>query len=231
MKVADVEWILGDVVAEIISFSVDSASLAPASCHPHREASWVVISPVIRLAETALTINGPPEFSTPDNKGVVEHSSLFQVVDQGVARPINVPALRRHSPIHIPVVIPVVMIDLYETNIPLGQPASHERDVREAPGFPCVFSVEFEGALWFSAQVGQFRHAGLHPRSHLILLDPGKRLGISKFFIGQLVHLVDPLDGALANNVRYAGWVVYIEDGISLATEGNSSVFSGEVAA
>lgn len=231
MEVTDVQRILGNVVAEVVGLTVDSSSLAPASSHPHREASRMVISAVIGLAEATLTVNGSPELSAPNNQGIIEHTPLFQVVDEGVAWSVNVSALRWHSSINIPVVIPVVVVNLDETDISFGQPAGHQGNVRKAPGLAGLLPIKFESPLWFLGQVSELGHAGLHAGSHLILLDPGEGLGVSKLLKRQFVHFIDALYGALANRIGNPCRIIDIEDRITLAAEGDPSVFPGEVAA
>jgi len=54
VKVADVDGILGDVVAEVIGLAVNLSAFDAATGHPHREGTRVVIATVIRLGQGAL---------------------------------------------------------------------------------------------------------------------------------------------------------------------------------
>src|ERR1700744_5813731 len=53
MEIVDMHRVLDDVVGKIIRFAVDSARLGTAARHPHRETSWMMVAPVIVLAQSA----------------------------------------------------------------------------------------------------------------------------------------------------------------------------------
>ena len=78
-EVTDVDWVFGDVVTEVIGFTVHTASGNSASSEPHTEAAAVVVATRVELS---LAVNTASKFATPDDQGVVEHAALFEVSDQ-----------------------------------------------------------------------------------------------------------------------------------------------------
>ncbi|MEQ9210850.1 MAG: hypothetical protein RLN96_13630, partial [Pseudomonadales bacterium] len=69
LEIMHVHAILRNVVAEVISFSVDSARFDASPGHPHRETPGVMISAVVSLGQCALGKTGPSELPSPNYKG------------------------------------------------------------------------------------------------------------------------------------------------------------------
>lgn len=199
MEVPDVEGVLRDVVTEIVCFPVDGAALGAASRHPHGEAAGMMVSSVVRFAESALAVNGASEFPTPDDQGVLKHASFLEVIDESVTGTVDVLALGGHTAIDIAVMVPVVVVDLNEPDITFREPACHEGDIGKASRFSGFLAIELKGAFGFLAQVREFGHAGLHAGCHFILPDAGKGLGVTKFLVGQFIEFIDALDRALTD--------------------------------
>ena len=42
----------------------------------------MMVAAIIVVGETALAVDGTPEFTSPDDERVVEHAALFEVFDQ-----------------------------------------------------------------------------------------------------------------------------------------------------
>jgi hypothetical protein len=93
VEVVDVDRVFDDVVAEIVGLAVDRASLGSASGHPHGEAAWMMIAAVVLFGESPLRIDRAAEFAAPDHQGFVEQAALLEILDQGVARLIDIAAL------------------------------------------------------------------------------------------------------------------------------------------
>lgn len=93
VEVSNMDRILHDVVGEIIRLSVDRASLDAATSHPHGEASGMVVSSVIVLAESSLGVDRPTEFTAPEDQCGVEHPLVLQVGDQTIGSLIDIFAL------------------------------------------------------------------------------------------------------------------------------------------
>src|SRR5438477_12984493 len=66
-----------DVVAIIIGFAVSNAGLHSAARHPDREATRMVVAPVIVGREFALTVDRTAEFTSPYDQRVIQKSTLF----------------------------------------------------------------------------------------------------------------------------------------------------------
>lgn len=54
VEVADVDGVLGDVVAEVVGLAIDFATFDAAASHPHGEGARVVIAAVVCFGEGAL---------------------------------------------------------------------------------------------------------------------------------------------------------------------------------
>ena len=154
VEVVDRKRVLDDVVTEFVGLAVDLAALGAAAGHPHREAAWVVVATVVILRESALAVDGPPEFSAPDDERIVEHPALLEVFDEGVAGLVDVLALARHTPADVGVVVPVIVVNLDEAYAALNEAAGHEYAVGEAPAFTGLFAVELKDMLGLLGEVG-----------------------------------------------------------------------------
>ena len=77
VKVVDMNGIFGDVVTEIIGFTIRDTRLGTATCHPHAEVFGMVISAVIIFGKSALRVNGSTKLATPYDKGFIEKAALF----------------------------------------------------------------------------------------------------------------------------------------------------------
>ena len=78
-EVTDVYRVFGDVVTEVIGFTVHTATGNSASGEPHTEAAAVVVAARVNFSLAVYTAS---EFATPDDQGIVEHAALFEVWDQ-----------------------------------------------------------------------------------------------------------------------------------------------------
>ena len=58
VEVVDLDGVLGDVVAEVVGFSVADAGFDASSGHPEGEAAGVVVASVIDVGEDALGVDG-----------------------------------------------------------------------------------------------------------------------------------------------------------------------------
>ena len=83
VEIVHVDGVLGDVVAEVVRAAVGHAGFDSAASHPEGEAARVVITAVVVAGQLALAVGSSSKFSSPDHKCVVEHTSLFEVFDQG----------------------------------------------------------------------------------------------------------------------------------------------------
>ena len=79
LHIVDVHGIRGDVVRVLVRLADHGAALDAAAGHPHAEVARMMIATVVGFGETALTVNGASELAAPDDKCVVEQSTLFEV--------------------------------------------------------------------------------------------------------------------------------------------------------
>ena len=147
VEVGDVERVLDDVVTEVVGLAVDLAAFGAAAGHPHGEAARVVIAAVVFLGQAALAVDRPTELSAPDDQSVIEHTALFEILDEGVAGLIDVLALAGHAACEIAVVVPVVEVDLREAHAAFGEAAGHEHAVGEGARFLGFLAIELGDVL------------------------------------------------------------------------------------
>ena len=76
VEVAHVHHVLLGVVAEFVGVAVRDSAFDSSARHPDGKAFDVVV------ASIALRHGGASEFSAPDYEGVVEHASLFEVLNE-----------------------------------------------------------------------------------------------------------------------------------------------------
>src|SRR5712692_7458476 len=72
VQIMDVDGIAHDVVTVIIGFSICDPRFDATPGHPDREATWVVVAPVILGGQFALAVNGSAEFAAPDDQSVIQ---------------------------------------------------------------------------------------------------------------------------------------------------------------
>lgn len=72
VEIVNMDRILGDVVGEVICFTVYMTLLDPASSEKDAETAWVVVASIVFLGESALAINGTAKLTTPDHQCVIE---------------------------------------------------------------------------------------------------------------------------------------------------------------
>ena len=100
-------------IAEFIGFPIGHATPDAAPGHPHREALHVVIA-----ASTALALEHgcAPEFASPYNQGLLEHSALLEISQQGPGGLVGETAAGIHVFHQSTVMIPAPVIELDEAH-------------------------------------------------------------------------------------------------------------------
>lgn len=131
IELVEMHRILSDVVTEIIGFAVGHSGLNPSSGHPHAEVAWVMVPAVALPGEFSLTIGSTPKFTTEDNKGILKHSPLLQVLDQGGGWLIYIETLILNFLWQVAVLIPASVKDLNHSDPSFNKPSSKERRVGE----------------------------------------------------------------------------------------------------
>ena len=77
VKVVDMNGIFGDVVTEIIGFTIRDTGLGTTTRHPHAEVFGMVISAVIFFGKSALRVDCSTKLATPYYEGFIEKAALF----------------------------------------------------------------------------------------------------------------------------------------------------------
>ena len=131
VPIAEVDGVFDDVVGEIVGLAVDRAAFDAAAAHPDGEAARMMIAAVVLLRQAALRIDRAAEFAAPDDERLVEQAALLQVLDEAVARLIDVAALVGQPAGDVGVRVPIVVIDLHEPHAALDQPPREQRRVGE----------------------------------------------------------------------------------------------------
>src|SRR5208337_3064720 len=112
-QVVNVHHVLDGGVTEFVGGSVADASLQAAASHPDREALDVVVAPV------ALGHGRAAELAAPAHQSFVEHSALFQVLDQGRGPLVALGGRTLNVLLDDTVMIPVAMVKLNEPHASL----------------------------------------------------------------------------------------------------------------
>src|SRR5205809_6645652 len=87
------DWIFGDVVAEIVGTAVFDAALNAAAGEPDREAAAVMVAPHVRIAQLPLAEDRPAKFRVEQDQRILEQAALLEVLDERRRRLIDVVAL------------------------------------------------------------------------------------------------------------------------------------------
>ena len=93
VEISHVDWVFNDVVTEVIGDAVRDAAFDTTAGHPSREATWMVIASIILVRQFALAIRRASKFSRENDQGVIEHSALPQIANQGGTWLINIVSL------------------------------------------------------------------------------------------------------------------------------------------
>src|SRR5262245_19726849 len=112
----NVDRVVDDVVAIVVGGSVADAGIEAAARDPHREAAAMVVAAVVVRGELTLGIDGAAKLAAEDNERVFEQAPLFEVLDEGRARLIDVAALAANLLRQVAVLIPAAVHELHEAD-------------------------------------------------------------------------------------------------------------------
>ena len=119
VQIVDVDWIIDDVVAEVVGLAVGQTAFDAAACYPEAEAAGMMIAAVVVVSQHALGVDGAAEFSAPDHQRAVEQTPLLEIADQRGGRPIDLARDLLQGLSEVRVVIPVGVIELYKAHTAL----------------------------------------------------------------------------------------------------------------
>ena len=132
LKIMDMNGLVGNVDAVVIGLAVGHSPTDSGTGQPVGKTIRMMVPSIILLGELALAIDRTAEFSTPDNKGVLEHPPLLQIEQQGRGRLVGVLALCPHLLRGIPMRVPAAMVELNKPNAPFRQ-ATRQQAVISVP--------------------------------------------------------------------------------------------------
>lgn len=156
VKIADMDGVLGDVVAEVIGIAVDQTAFDTATGHPHCEGTWMVVATVVRFGERSLGVNRAAEFTAPDDEGVFEHAPLFKILNEGPAGLVDIFALRLDVRRKVAVLVPSAMEDLHELDASFHHAAGEEAGAGERAGGLGLWAIHFADFFRLAGEVAQF---------------------------------------------------------------------------
>src|SRR5262245_10407165 len=156
LEVADMNRVFDDVVRKLVSFSVDDSSFHPASGHPQAEAARMVIATIVCLGQLALRVDCAAELATPDDDGILEKPSSFEILHQRPTTLVDVLTLARQHVGKSVMNIPTSMVDLHETNAAFYEPSGHQTTVRKCSTLAGVVAVHFVSAFRLLRHIGEF---------------------------------------------------------------------------
>src|SRR5207344_2238736 len=109
---SDVHRVFDDVVGELVRLTVHRPAFHTAARHPEAEAAWVMVAAVVGRRELPLRVDRPPELAAPDDEGVIEEPSVFEILDESKGRAVDVPRLGGKDLRREGMDVPATVIDL-----------------------------------------------------------------------------------------------------------------------
>ncbi len=230
LEVVDAHGVFGDVVTEIIGFSVGGSGAHAGSGQPHGKAAGMVVASGVGGFPIALAGDAASEFATPDDESVLEEAALFEVAQEGGGGLVNVGAPALAPTAEAAVVIPIGMEELDEADVSFRHAAGEDAIGGVAAWASRIGPVHFEDVLGFVGKVGEFGDGGLHPVGHFVLADAGGNFGIAGVVEFEGVDFLEAVQHGAAQGAREAFWVVEVEDGFAGVSEFNALKAGGEEA-
>ena len=120
VEVVHVDRVAGDVVAEVVGFTVHEPRLHAAAGEPHREAASVVVASVVGGLELALAVGRAAELAAPDHQRVLEQAALTQVAHEGRGGLVDIGALQAQVAWQVVMLVPAAVVQLDEAHVALG---------------------------------------------------------------------------------------------------------------
>ena len=231
MEVVHVHAVLDDVVTVFAGLAIGRARPDAAPGHPGREAARVMVAAEVDVGLVkTLAVVGASKLPTPDHERVVEHAAFGEILHERGSGLVGLPALADDALLEAAVVVPVLVIELDETDAPLGEPPGENAVGGERAGVPCIGAVLFDQVVRLVGEIGHLGHARLHPEGHLVVGDPGRDLGVGdplKLMLVQLPQAVEQLAAVVGIDTRGIGDV---EHGIAAGAKPDRLMTRGQEA-
>ena len=156
-----------------------------------------------------------PELASPDNKGLLEHAALFQILHEGGGSPVHFLRLHHYVRFDAAMVVPVAVIELDKAHAAFGQ-AAGEKTIGGEGAVHALNAVCVADRARLLREIRKGRKARLHLERHLVLAEAGLHFGI--------VHPVRLVSGEGSDGVNYvplhsaadARGVSQVKDGVPL---------------
>src|SRR6185503_13346795 len=132
------------VVAVVVGLAERNSGLDSAAREPDREASRMMIAPVIVGGQLALAVDRPAELAAPHHQRVLQQPALLQILNQRGARLIGVAALPGYLLGQIVVLVPSTVEELDETHAALGQAPRQQTIGGERSGLARILAIQLE---------------------------------------------------------------------------------------
>ena len=126
LEIVGVDGVFGGVVAEVVGRSIGRAAPDAAAGHPQREGLHVVVAAVVAVGTVALVHGGAAKLATPDHQRVVEQAPLTEVAHQGRRGLVHRLGGLGDVGRQVVVMVPTAVIQLDESDTPLGQTPGQE---------------------------------------------------------------------------------------------------------
>ena len=119
LEVANVNWVGGNVVADVVGLAERLSPFDTAAGQKHGERIRMMVSADERLGFAVLLHGSPAKLTTPNDQGLIQEPALSQVLDQSGQRAVDLLYFDRQGMGDVlagadPVVIPAPIIKLDE---------------------------------------------------------------------------------------------------------------------
>ena len=169
VEIMHMDGIFLGLESKFIGAPIDTPGLAATASQPHGKPIMVVIPsvdfPLVGTRSRHFHRRSAPKFPTPDHKHVIQHASLFQILDQGRNGLVRFP--RESAVVHLDVIVVVPrltgpMPELDKTHSALHQTAGDE----QLPALLGI-AVKIPDGLGLAGHIEGIRRIHLHPVGQL----------------------------------------------------------------
>ena len=145
------------------------------------------------VAAIPLSHGSAAKFPAPNDKSVIEHATLLEIIDQGPSALVDVLGRTGDAFFDAAVMVPSAVIKLNKAHPALGH-ATCEQAVAGKGAVTRSAAVLLDDLGVLVREIGEFGHRHLHAEGQFILGDATRNLGIVHHLGVILVELVDGLD-------------------------------------
>ena len=164
----------------------------------------------------------PTKFTAPHDQGLLEHASLFEILDQACNGLVRATGMEVVVLLDVGVGVPVVVVvgpagvELNETHPPLDQATRQETATPELLGARVVEAIKTPGRRTLAGQIHRLRRMPLHVEGQFVAGDAGSKvgvLGVEGSVVG--VELMERIQHATLGTATHARRTLKVENRIS----------------